>query len=109
MYYIYMIRCKDMSIYTGITNNLTRRMHEHFDKTKKCAKYTKSHTPYKLEAVWETETRSLASKLEYNIKKSLTKAEKENLIKNPKCISSFFDKKIDCSQINIININENKI
>ena len=30
MYYIYMLRCKDDSIYTGITTDLDRRMKEHF-------------------------------------------------------------------------------
>ena len=32
MYYIYMLRCKDESIYTGITTDLQRRMQEHFSK-----------------------------------------------------------------------------
>ena len=40
MYYTYMLRCKDNSIYTGITTNLERRMEEHLQKTDKCAKYT---------------------------------------------------------------------
>ena len=81
MYYTYMIRCIDNSIYTGITNNLKRRMSEHFDKTEKCAKYTLRHTPKKIEAVWESENRTLSSKLEYRIK-SLKKCDKEVLIKD---------------------------
>ena len=31
MYYIYMLRCEDNSIYTGITKELKRRMKEHFE------------------------------------------------------------------------------
>ena len=40
MYYVYMLRCKDNSIYTGITTDINRRMEEHFSKGQKCAKYT---------------------------------------------------------------------
>ena len=54
-------------------------MQEHFNQTKECAKYTKNHKAQKLEAVWKSNTKSLASKLEFHIKK-LTKQEKENLI-----------------------------
>lgn len=79
MYYTYMLRCEDNSIYTGITTDVERRMKEHFSKDKKCAKYTLRHSAKKLEAVWKTENRVLASKLEYQIKQ-LTKAQKEELI-----------------------------
>ena len=79
MYYIYMLRCRDNSIYTGITTNIDRRMEEHFSKNEKCAKYTYTHSAKKLEAVWETKNKSLASKLEYHIKK-LSKEKKELLM-----------------------------
>ena len=35
MYYTYMIRCSDNSIYTGMTNNLERRIEEHITKDKR--------------------------------------------------------------------------
>ncbi|MBQ3573901.1 MAG: GIY-YIG nuclease family protein, partial [Clostridia bacterium] len=38
MYYVYMMRCSDNSLYTGITTDLERRFEEH--KSKKGAKYT---------------------------------------------------------------------
>ena len=79
MYYVYMLRCKDNSIYTGITTDITRRMEEHFSQSKKCAKYTINHTAKRLESVWKTDNRVLASKLEYHIKK-LPKKDKEELI-----------------------------
>ena len=47
-----LIRCMDNSLYTGITNNLERRMREHQEKGFKCAKYTKNHTFQKLECVF---------------------------------------------------------
>ncbi len=79
MYYIYMIRCMNNSIYTGITNDLERRMGEHKGKSKKCAKYTLLNTFDKLEKVWSCDERRDACKLEYHIKK-LSKNDKEHLI-----------------------------
>jgi len=80
MYYTYMLRCEDNSIYTGITIDVKRRLSEHIEKSKKCAKYTATHQAKRIEAVWESENKSLASKLEFHIKR-LKKLEKENLIK----------------------------
>ncbi len=94
MYFIYMLRCEENSIYTGITTDLERRMREHFSKNEKCAKYTSSHSAKKLEAVWQTDGRQNASKLEYNIKK-LTKDKKENLINNSKSLDNYFSNKLD--------------
>lgn len=95
MYFIYMLRCNDNSIYTGITNDLERRMNEHFSKNEKCAKYTSTHQAIKLEAVWRTDGRRNASKLEYSIKHHLTKDKKENLINNSKSIEDYLSKKLD--------------
>lgn len=81
MFYTYMLRCKDNSIYTGITVDVERRLKEHKEKGKKSAKYTAVHQAKKIEAVWESENKSLASKLEFNIKR-LKKSEKEELIVN---------------------------
>ena len=38
MYYTYMLRCEDNSIYTGMTKDLEKRMEEHFSKRKKLCK-----------------------------------------------------------------------
>lgn len=94
MYYIYMLRCEDNSIYTGIAKDLEHRLNEHFTKDEKCAKYTKSHKAKKLEIAWKTENKSLASKLEYAIKK-LDKNKKEKLINEPELLGKFFKQKID--------------
>lgn len=101
MYYIYMLRCIDNSIYTGITTNLEQRMQEHFSGDKKCAKYTKTHVPKKLERTFQTTTRALASKLEYYIK-TLTKDQKENLIKNGN-LEAVLSEKIDASEYTLYN------
>ena len=104
MYYTYMLRCTDNSIYTGITSNLERRMEEHFSQNEKCAKYTSSHKAEKLEAVWESENKSLASKLEFHIKKGLTKKEKEELIKDSDLLSKFLGNKIEADNYKRINV-----
>ena len=94
MYYTYMLRCSDNSIYTGMTNNLENRLNEHLSKGKNGAKYTKSHNVIKLEAAWKSKEKSLACKLEYQIK-TLTKKQKEALINGEK-LSKFFSGKLDC-------------
>ena len=104
MYYTYMLRCEDNSIYTGITSNVERRMEEHFSQNEKCAKYTVSHQAKKLEVVWESENRVLASKLEFHIKKSLTKKEKEELIKDSDLLDKFLGNKIEAANYKKINI-----
>lgn len=97
MYYVYIIRCKDNSLYTGITNNLKRRVKEHITKNKKCAKYTKNHIAMNLEAYWITEDRTLASKLEYHIKK-LTKKQKEEIIVNKDKFNEYLSLKVDITK-----------
>ena len=79
MYFTYILRCKGGSLYTGITTDVQRRFSEHTSGNGKGAKYTGSRTPVKIEAVWQSETRSQASKLEAAIKK-LKKAQKEELV-----------------------------
>lgn len=102
MYYTYMLRCADNSIYTGMASDVNKRMSEHFSKDKKGAKYTKSHEAVKVEAVWRSKEKSLACKLEYFIK-TLTKNEKEKLITNNK-LSEFLKGKIDCRKYYNMNI-----
>ena len=104
MYYTYMLRCTDNSIYTGITADLERRMEEHFSQNEKCAKYTASHQAKKLEAVWESKNKSLASKLEYHIKKSLTKKEKEDLINYSNLLEKFLGNKVEANNYKRIYI-----
>lgn len=79
MFYTYMLRCEDNSIYTGIATDVKKRFSEHQSKNSKAAKYTRTHTAVKIEAVWQSKTRIEASRLEYRIKK-LSKSKKELLI-----------------------------
>lgn len=92
MYYTYMIRCEDNSLYTGMTNNLEKRIDEHISKNG--AKYTKSHNATKLEIAWRSKDKSLACKLEYHIK-TLSKQQKEALIAGEKLVY-YLRGKVDC-------------
>lgn len=68
IYYVYMVECSDKTIYTGITNNINRRLHEH-NNTKRGAKYTSRRRPVKLICSFPVGTRSKAMKEEIRIKK----------------------------------------
>ena len=104
MYFTYMIRCEDNSIYTGMTNNLEKRINEHISKNG--AKYTKSHNAIKLETAWKSKDKSLACKLEYHIK-TLTKQQKESLIAGEKLVS-YLRGKVDCRKYKRIYNYENR-
>ena len=78
MYYLYILKCADKTLYTGITTDLRRRIAEH-SGNKLGAKYTSSRRP--VELVWSKKfkNRSKASKEEARIK-SLTRTQKLDLI-----------------------------
>ncbi|WP_028264562.1 GIY-YIG nuclease family protein [Atopobium fossor] len=81
-YYIYILRCQDGSLYTGITVDMLRRIAEHLAGGHKAAKYTRMHRPIALEAVWQTQGKAAASWLEWRIKK-LSRMHKEKLLCAP--------------------------
>ena len=89
MYYIYMVRCADESIYTGIAADLGRRLREHAEKSPAAAKYTRSRPVVALEALWSSETRSAACRLEARIK-ALSREKKEKLIASPRLLTACF-------------------
>lgn len=82
MWYLYVLECADGSLYTGVTVDLDRRLHEH-NHTKRGAKYTRARRPVKL--VWSREyaNRSMAQSAEHKFKKLFHK-EKWNIIKTNK-------------------------
>jgi putative endonuclease len=78
-WFLYMIRCADNSLYTGITTELDRRFAEHQSQGKKCAKYLRGKAPLELIFTTEVGTKSDASRLELRLKKC-SKATKEKLV-----------------------------
>lgn len=80
-WHVYMVRCADGSLYTGIAKDVEKRVVEHNSNNRLGAKYTKSRRPVQL-VYWETlKTRPEAGKRENAIKK-MTKIAKENMILN---------------------------
>ena len=81
MYYLYILRCRDNSLYCGQTNNLERRINEHNFDNNKSAKYLRGKKPVKLVYSEKYSTLQEAMKREVQIKK-LTKAKKEAMIES---------------------------
>lgn len=77
MNYTYIVKCQDGTLYTGWTNNLQKRMHDH--NCKKGAKYTRSRTPVELVYYEAFPTKNQAMRREYEIK-HLPASEKRRLI-----------------------------
>lgn len=80
MWYVYILKCVDDSLYTGITTDLERRLFEH-NFSAKWAKYTKIRRPVELFYSQIFNSRIDASKEEYRIKR-LSRKQKEELIKS---------------------------
>lgn len=76
-WYVYMLRCRDGSLYTGSTDDVQRRLAVH--NSGKGAKYTRSRLPVSLVYEEALPDKSAALKREYALKR-LDKAQKEQLI-----------------------------
>ncbi len=77
-WYIYIARCSDDSLYTGIKKDIERRIDEH-NYGKQAAAYTRAHRPVELVYQERYKTRSDATKREIEIRK-LSKEEKELMV-----------------------------
>ena len=78
MWYIYIVKCADSTLYTGITTDTNRRLKEH--NRKKGASYTKVRVPVKLVYKETSTSRSRALKREFEIK-SWSRKKKLSLLK----------------------------
>ncbi len=65
-WFLYLLECTDGSIYTGITNDVEKRYAAHV--CGKGARYTRSHPPLQVLAIFDYADRSSASKAEYAMK-----------------------------------------
>lgn len=77
-WYVYIVRCRDDSLYTGVTIDITRRMNEHNHHNRLGAKYTRSRRPVTLIYQCQFSSRSEACQFEYKIK-SMSKQQKLGL------------------------------
>ena len=79
IYTVYLLRCANNALYTGITTDLSRRFSEHRAQNTRGAKFTHGFAATSIAAAWQASDRSSALRLEYQIKQ-LRKAQKERLI-----------------------------
>jgi len=76
IWFLYMIRCRDGSLYTGITTDVKRRFEEHSGNDRKGSKYLKGKAPLTLVLKKKIGSHSLALQVEHRVKQ-LKKPEKE--------------------------------
>lgn len=79
MNYVYMLRCRDGSLYTGWTNDLEKRLKAH--NSGSASKYTRTRLPAELVYFEEWESKEAAMSREWHIKR-LCREEKLKLIEN---------------------------
>ncbi|MFA6191432.1 MAG: GIY-YIG nuclease family protein [Sulfurimonas sp.] len=77
-YFVYILKCNDGTLYTGIAKDVDKRINEH-NTSEKGARYTKARRPVKLMYKENSKDRSSASKRENEIKK-LSRKKKLDLI-----------------------------
>jgi putative endonuclease len=80
MWFVYMVRCADDTLYTGIAKDVARRVEEHNSDNTRGANYTRARRPVTLVYTQAVESRSAAAKREYEIKQ-LTRSGKDELLK----------------------------
>ncbi|TXR54584.1 GIY-YIG nuclease family protein [Reinekea thalattae] len=81
MWFVYLVRCSDQSLYTGITNNIERRLKQHNGLLAGGARYTAARRPVTLVYQEQAADRSQASKREYQLRK-LSRDKKIQLIED---------------------------
>ncbi len=81
MYYVYILRCADDTLYTGITTDIARRLSEHNGDVSRGAKYTQARRPVMLVYSRRFRTRSNAQREEARVKR-LSRVEKLSLIES---------------------------
>ena len=81
---LYILRCSDDTLYTGIATTVGERIAEHENGTRG-AKYLRGRGPLKLEFAEEVGNRADAQRLEYRVKR-LSRADKEALIRGDRSL-----------------------
>jgi len=89
-WYLYLVRCRDGSLYTGITTDVARRFAEHQKNNGAGAKYLRAREPLVLVFQKKLGSRSLALGVESKVKK-LSKDRKEELVKANKHIDDIIE------------------
>jgi putative endonuclease len=85
-WYIYLIRCRDGSLYTGISPDVDRRLAQHLGAEDGGSKYLRHKGPLTMVFQQKVGSRSLALKVENRVKR-LSKSRKEALVGMPDLIA----------------------
>jgi len=80
IWHVYMVRCSDGTLYTGIAKDLEKRIEAH-NSGKDGARYTRSRRPVKLVYSEQAESKSAAARLEYQIKR-LPRTKKKRMLED---------------------------
>lgn len=80
-WFLYVVKCKDNTLYTGITTDISRRLYEH-NNTSKGAKYTRPRRPVSLIYRLDFKDRSSATQAESRFKKLSRKQKLEKIYKS---------------------------
>ncbi len=89
VYSLYIVRCADNSLYTGIAADVDKRLSEHASSARG-SKYLRGRGPLRLEFAEEVGDRAKASAIEYRVKQ-LGKAQKEALISGRDSLDELID------------------
>jgi putative endonuclease len=87
---LYIVRCADDTLYTGIAADVGKRIAEH-ESSPRGAKYLRGKGPLRLEFAEAVGDRAAASALEFRVKQ-LSKAQKEALIEGRETLGRLFCK-----------------
>jgi putative endonuclease len=88
-WYLYMIKCRDDSLYTGITVDVERRFRDHVSQGSRCAKYLKGRAPLRLMFAVQIGDKRAAHQVERRVKQ-LRKSKKLALIRGELRVSDIF-------------------
>jgi Predicted endonuclease containing a URI domain len=78
-WWLYVLECSDGSLYTGVTNDISRRVRQHNGELTGGARYTRSRRPVKLYFYWTYNNKSEAMKAEHAFKKLSRKQKLERI------------------------------
>lgn len=87
---VYMLRCRNGALYTGICTDVSRRVSEHVARRRKAARYTRQFAPVRLVYDMMIGERSLALRVEKCIKR-LPKRKKELIVEQSLSAEGLFD------------------
>lgn len=88
-YSVYIVRCADGSLYTGIAIDVARRIDEH-ERGRRGARYLRGRGPLKLEFAERVGDRGAATRIEHRLKR-LAKPDKERLIAGERSLGNLLD------------------